>query len=72
MLTRRAFLLSLTLASLGLALPSTEEGDPGINVRQTVEAIDLLRTVPAVLPVCAVLPTFSVIPYSERCVPWLR
>lgn len=40
MLTRRAFLLSLTLASLGLALPSTEEGEPGIKVRQAVEAID--------------------------------
>ena len=40
MLSRREFILSLAFASMGLASPSTAKDEPGIKVRQTVEAID--------------------------------
>jgi len=40
MLSRRTFIMSLTLASMGFTLPSLAEDEPGIKVRQTVEAID--------------------------------
>ena len=40
MLSRRAFILTLALGSLGLASPSPAQDEPGIKVRQTVEAID--------------------------------